>query len=219
MKPLLRVTTTVVVLAAFTCPGESRVSAVQLMPRAEHRYAETDDNQATVTVLRSVYAAGDSGDIVAVAIIGHDYRNPAYSSVARPGEFAFASSAPNVASIAAPGIIRAIAPGEARITVIHLGFVDTLRVVVLPRLSALRLAVPSATLRTGERATVSLDAFDSESRPGVRVYGYLDADPLTTLEVREGSLVVQARAPGTARLAARVIGQGLRATSTVTVTP
>ncbi|CAN5192450.1 hypothetical protein BH09GEM1_BH09GEM1_41540 [soil metagenome] len=132
MKALLGVPITIIGLAAFTCPGESHVSAILLMPRAEHRYAELDGNQAIVTLLRSVYAVGDSSDIAALAIVDDDYRHPAYSSENRPAEFVFSSSAPNVASIAASGIIKAISPGEARITVTHLDVRATTTVTVTP---------------------------------------------------------------------------------------
>ena len=219
MKALLRATVVVATLAAFTCPTETRVSAIQLQLRGEHRYAELDDSQAMVTLMRGVYAVGDSGDLAAQAIVGSDYRHPAYSSLERPAEFVFVSSVPNVASIAAPGIIKALAPGEARITVAHLGFIDTLRVVVLPRLSALRATVSPATIRPGDRATVTLAAFDQDSRPVPRVFAYIDTYQPTIVSVLEGSLTVQALAAGAAQVRARVIGQDARATTSLTVAP
>lgn len=206
-------------LAAFTCPGESSPSAIELLPHPEHVYVETDDRQATVTVMRAVYAVGDSSDIAALAIIGNDYRNPAYSAATRPGEFVFASSAPTVASIVAPGSIKALSPGESLISAKHLGLIDTLRVVVLPRLSALRATASAASVRVGESATVSLEVTDPDSRPVPRVYAYLYSDQPTVVAVREGSLTLQALATGTAPISARVIGQDVRAATWLTVAP
>ena len=219
MKRLPWAVVMVTTLAAFTCTDESRVSTIELFPRAEHQYAELDDRQASVTLLRAVYAVGDSDDIAAFAIVGNDYQHPAYTSRDRPGEFAFLSTAPSVASIAAPGIVKALAPGEARITVTHVGFIDTLRVVVLPRLSALRATLSPATIRPGDRATVTLEAFDQDSRPVPGVFAYIDTYQPTIVSVREGSLAVQALAAGSAQVTAQVIGQNVRATTTVTVAP
>ena len=219
MKALLRATVTVATLAAFTCPGESRVSAIELFPRGEHRYAELDDRLASVTLLRGVYVVGDSDDIAAFAIAGNDYLRPAYTSRDRPGEFAFVSTAPSVASIATPGIIKALAPGEARITVAHLGFIDTLRIVVLPRISALRVIGPSTAIRAGESAAVTLEALDQDARPVPQVFAYLDTYQPAIVSVREGSLIVHSLAAGTAIVSARVIGQDVRATTSLTVAP
>ena len=219
MKALPWAVAAVATLAAFTCPDESRVSTIALFPRGEHRYAELDDRQASVTLLRSVYTVGDSSDITALAIAGDDYRNPLYTSHDRPADFVFASSAPNVATISALGIIKALAPGEARVSVTHLGFIDTLRVVVLPRVSTLRATVAPATIRPGDQATVTLEAFDQDSRPVPRVFAYIDTYQPAIVSVREGSLFVQALAAGSAQVTAQVIGQDARATTSVTVTP
>jgi hypothetical protein len=207
------------VLSGFLCPDDRKVTAVSLQPPFEHLYHESPDD-AHVTLLRGVYALGDSAALLALAIANDDYKYPLYGAGERPGEFRFVTSDNEVATVSPTGMLTARRIGEARIGVTHLGFSDTLRVVVVPRVAELRVVVSPAALHVGETGTVLLSAVDSSGALLPRAYGRVYAGDPGLLDARDGRLTVVARGIGSAELHALFAGQELvRARTSISITP
>lgn len=209
----------ILVLTGFNCPSDRSLSAVDLQVRFENLYYETRDD-AYVVLRRGVFALGDTSDLLALAIGGDDYKHPLYGARERPGEFVFSSSDSGVATISASGVLTARAIGESRVRASHRGFSDTIRIVVVPHVSALRVALAPSPLRVGQTGVVTLSAVDSAGAALTRAYATIYADDPALLDAADGRLTVVARAPGSTSVQAIFAGQrDVRAKIAISITP
>jgi hypothetical protein len=102
----------------------------------------------------------------------------------------------------------------------HLGFSDTLRVVVVPHVAALSVAVTPSPLRVGATGVAALSAVDSAGGALARTYARLYADDPGLLDAADGRVTVVARAAGSTVVHALFAGQSqVRGRTSVSITP
>jgi alpha-tubulin suppressor-like RCC1 family protein len=121
--------------------------------------------------------------------------------------FAFASSNNNVATVDISGIVRAIAPGRAVMSVVSEGKIATFSIdVIRAPVAAITVNVPQGGLGFGKSVALIATSIDSSGNvPSDVVYRWRSLDPSVAL-IDSISGIVTAVSVGTARVEARAEG-------------
>ncbi len=130
---------------------------------------------------------------------------------------AWASDAPNVATVDANGVVTAVATGTARVTATAEGQTGSAVVIVTPiPVASIAVAPDSAALVQGDTLVLTATLLDAQGRTLTgRVVSWISGAPtIATIDARG---LVTAVGPGTALIIAS--SEGVRATIPISVTP
>lgn len=146
----------------------------------------------------------------------------ATGAVVRGIDYRWSSSAPAVATITPAGLLTAVAPGMARITVTAGGQSAASAITVTPRtggrITRAVISPPAATVAVGGTVRLSGAGYDAQGRVSTSEWYLWNTDnPLVAAVTADGR--VTGLAPGTARITMSAAGQVAGATVTVTGTP
>jgi eukaryotic-like serine/threonine-protein kinase len=189
--------------AAGTTDGNSRISASTPAP---------PPYVAAVAILASPEAV-EVGDVFN---LGASARNAAGDTMPS-ARVTWTSDNPAVAAVdQATGVVRAVAPGTATITVSAEGVQNAVTVTVGPRrVAAVNVSIPPGSVRVGDRVQLSAAPEDKHHGPIAQPVRWLSEDPAIASVGEDGTLT--AKAPGSVLVWAEA--DGVRGTARVEVSP
>ncbi|MDQ3950325.1 MAG: Ig-like domain-containing protein [Gemmatimonadota bacterium] len=164
----------------------------------------------------AILAPPESVEVGDVFNLGASARNAAGDTMPN-ARATWASDNPAVAAVdKTTGVVRAVAPGTATITVSAEGVQNAVTVTVGPRrVAAVNVSIPPGSVRVGDRVHLAAVPEDKHHGPIAQPVRWLSEDPAIASVAEDGTL--SAKAPGSVLVWAEA--DGVRGTARVEVSP